>query len=269
MSGQITSQLISSAQSLNANSAPCGIGAGLQSLNEAIDRTTTQINQVINGATDIIAALQTLPAVIAREVSTVATEMIDGLVGQLELPSITLPDEVRILLEAINNPAAFLQQYLRIENLFPDFDLNGLLGQIALPGFNFCSMVPNLQISGGQTTEAANQVPPSASNAEPQPEPAPVPVPEVPPVAPNTSSASQRVIVEQLPPIGENAGLTEQQRQSRTQQYAAELDENNQQRAAILARLESATPGSEEYNSLVDEATRLTNISEQLRANRP
>lgn len=257
MSGQLTTQLISSAQRLNANSAPCGIGAGLQSLNEAIDRATTQVNQVIGQATDIISAIQSLPATIAREISTIATEMVDGLVGQLELPSITLPDEIRVLLAAINDPAAFLQQYLRIERLFPDFDLNGLLGQIALPSFNFCSMVPNLQITGGQTAEAANEVPPSSGNAEPQPEPAPIPTPEIPPPSPNTSSAAQRVIVENLPPIGENAGLSEEQTMTRRQQYAVDLDVNNAQRALVLSRLEHATPGSAEYEALIQQKERL------------
>jgi hypothetical protein len=265
MSEQITRNLVSAAQRINTNSAPCGIGAGLQSLNESIDRATTQINQAISQANDIVAAIQSLPSVITRELTTVATQMIDGLVGEIRT-SIALPDEVRTLMSAINNPAAFLQQYLRIERLFPDFDLNALLAQISLPGFNFCSMVPNLQTSANEVTEEANEIPPASTDAEPQPEPAPIPTPEIPPEQPNTSARAQRIIIEELPPVGENAGLTEEQRQARRSQYAQELDENNNQRAAILAQLENSEPGSAGRETLIEEARRLTEISRQIRS---
>jgi hypothetical protein len=271
MSGQITERLVTAAQRINANSAPCGIGAGLQSLNQAISRATTQVEQVLQNAADIVSAIQTLPQTIAREIQTVATEMVDGLVGEItsELDKITLPDEIRTLMSAVNDPVRFVQQYIRIENLFPDINLNELLGQISLPGFNLCSMVPNIEIIGGQTTEQANQVPPSSGNAEAQPPPAPIPTPETPVEQPNTSIAAQRVIVEELPPIGENRGLTEQQRQSRTSQYYNELLANTNQRAAILTQLENAVPGSDEYNRLLDERDRLNEESTRIRANRP
>jgi len=270
MSFQITPEFVTAATRLTANSIPCGIGGGLSGFTDAINEATAIINQVIEDATDIIAAVQNLPATIIAEVEAIATEAINGLISELEIPSIKLPDEIRELLDLASNPGAFLLKYIEILQQFPQLALDDLLKKIqSLTSFNICSMVPNLQIINGEIVERAPENPPATSNATELPAQAEIPTPVSPEPPPNTSLVAQRVIVENLPRVGENSELTAAQRQARISQYAAELDANNNQLAGILRRLEQARPGSSEFNNLREEGARLNRISENLRANRP
>lgn len=270
MSFQITPQFVTAATRLTANSIPCGIGGGLSGFTDAINEATAAVNKVIEDATDIIAAVQNLPATIIAEVEAVATEAINGLISELEIPSVKLPDEIRELLELASNPGAFLLKYIEILQQFPQLAIDELLKQIqSLATFDICSMVPNLQVINGEVVERAPENPPSTSNAEELPAQAEIPIPPPPIPPPNTSLVAQRVIVENLPPVGENSGLTAEQRQARRTQYSAELDASNNQLARVNAELEQAEPGSREYDVLVEEAARLVAINRDLRANRP
>lgn len=270
MTTQITEGLVTAATRLTANTVSCGVGGGLSSFRETIGEVTTTINEAITAANDVIAAVQNLPTLIAQEVSTAAESLLNNLVSELEIPEAKLPDEIRSLLELVSDPGAFIAKYLDIAALFPNVDLDKILNDIlTIPNFDICSMVPNFQVINGEVAERAAENPPPTGNATESPAQAEIPATPTPEPPPNTSAASQRVIVEQLPPVGENRGLTEQQRQSRTSQYSAELDENNNQRAALLAQLENAVPGSAEYNSLLDERDRLNEEAARIRAGRP
>jgi hypothetical protein len=197
------SGVVASAQ--QALGAGCGVGSALSQINSSIRQASEAINNAISTANDIISAVQNLPNIITQQVSGVISTAITNALGPVrELNALAnqIQAEVANLLRLVNNPAAFLAQYLNIQRLFPNLDLNGLLNRI-LSGANICQA----------TAEAAQQAPnhpPSTASAEAAPDPTPIPsAPEPAPVV-NLSYQSQitREPLEPPPGVAGSAGNT-------------------------------------------------------------
>lgn len=175
-----------------AISSGCGIGSALSDVRSAINNATTAINNAVQTATDIVAFVQNLPALMTAQVTAVVSSAISNVLGPVRSLANQVEQEIASLVRLINDPIGFLSQYLRIQLLFPNIDLNGLLNNI-LSGVSIC------QASATAAEQPANH-PPSNQPAQAAPEPEPIPTaPEVEP-SPNTSIAAQSEITrEQLP----------------------------------------------------------------------
>lgn len=186
-----------------ALAAGCGVGSSLSQINSAIRQASESINSAISTANDIISAVQSLPGIITSQVSGVISTAITNALGPVrELNSVAsqIQAQVSELLRLVNNPAAFLAQYLNIQNLFPNLNLNELLNQI-LSGLNIC------QATANASQQPANH-PPSNQQAQPAPEPTPTPQPPEPASVPNLALASQITREELAPPPGVTAAPT-------------------------------------------------------------
>lgn len=183
--------------------AGCGVGSALSQINSAIRQASTAVNSAISTANDIISAVQNLPGIIASQVSGVISTAITNALGPVrELNAVAgqIQAQVAELLRLVNNPAAFLAQYLNIQNLFPNLNLNELLNQI-LSGLNIC------QATANASQQPANH-PPSNQQAQPAPEPTPTPQPPEPTPVPNLALTSQITREPLPPPPGVNAAPT-------------------------------------------------------------
>lgn len=195
--------IVASAQ--QALGAGCGVGSALSQINSAIRQATSAVNSAISTANDIISAVQNLPNIITAQVSSVISSAITNALGPVrELNALAnqVQAEVARLLQLVNNPAAFLAQYLNIQRLFPNLDLNGLLNRI-LAGLNIC------QATAEASQQPANH-PPSNEPAQAAPEPTPTPQPPEPAPVVNLSYQSQitREPLEPPPGVAGSAGDT-------------------------------------------------------------
>ena len=181
----------------------CGVGSALSQINSAIRQASSAVNSAISTANDIISAVQNLPGIITAQVSGVISTAITNALGPVrELNALAgqIQAEVARLLQLVNNPAAFLAQYLNIQNLFPNLNLNELLNQI-LSGLNIC------QATANASEQPANH-PPSNQQAQPAPEPTPTPQAPEPAPVPNLALTSQITREELPPPPGVTAAPT-------------------------------------------------------------
>jgi uncharacterized phage infection (PIP) family protein YhgE len=167
------SGVVASAQ--QALGAGCGVGSALSQINSSIRQASEAINNAISTANDIISAVQNLPNIITQQVSGVISTAITNALGPVrELNALAnqIQAEVANLLRLVNNPAAFLAQYLNIQRLFPNLDLNGLLNRI-LSGMNICQATAEAAGTApqhGPPTVAAQGAPPAVQTPEaPQP----------------------------------------------------------------------------------------------------
>ena len=175
-----------------AISSGCGIGASLSEVRSAINTATTAINNAVQTATDIVSFVQNLPALMTAQVTAVVSSAISNVLGPVRSLANQVEQEIASLVRLTNDHVGFLSQYLRIQLLFPNLDLNGLLNNL-LSGVSIC------QASATAAEQPANH-PPSNQPAQAAPEPEPIPAaPEIEP-SPNTSIAAQSEITrEQLP----------------------------------------------------------------------
>jgi len=182
----------------SALSSGCGIGAALSEVRSAITSATTAINGAIQTATDIVAFVQNLPALMTAQVTAVISSAVSNILGPVQELANQLQQEIASLVSLINDPIGFLSQYLRIQLLFPNIDLNGLLNNI-LSGISIC------QASATATAQPAEHPP---SNQPAQAAPAPTPIPSAPAVevSPNSSTPAQtRIAREELAALPSSA----------------------------------------------------------------
>lgn len=177
-----------------ATAAGCGIGAALSQVTSAINQASTAINSAIQTATDLVSFVQSLPNLVASEINAVVNSVTSNLLGEIQNLIDPLQREIATLMSLINDPVGFLRQYLNIQILFPNLNLNGLLNEL-LGGTSICQATANA--SGNPASH-----PPSNQQAQPAPEAQPTP--EAPTVAesPNTSIRAQ-VSIENLTPGNE------------------------------------------------------------------
>jgi hypothetical protein len=233
-----------------AAAAGCGIGPALSQVTAAINQATTAINSAIQTATDLISFVQSLPNLVAAEISAVVNSVTSNLLGEIQNLIDPLQREIATLMSLINDPVGFLSQYLNIQLLFPNLDLNGLLNQI-LGGTSICQATANA--SGNPASH-----PPS--NQQAQPAPAPEPTPETPTVAesPNTSIRAQ-VSIENLTPGNESQRtLAEVRRQQiaglNVELYRLQLQLNYASEEAVRSQISEQIAGVRERISSISSA---------------
>lgn len=173
------STTIQAAQNLSAG---CGVGSGIAALTSAINSATSTLNNAIN-------SLTSLPALIQAQVSSVVNSALSNVLGEIRNATDPILRELNTLLSVLNNPSAFLAQWLRMQNLFPNLDLRRLFDEI-LRGVGICQAVSN---AGGNAPQhpASNtlaQAAPPSANTPPSPQSI---------VQPNQSVVSQQ----SLPPL--------------------------------------------------------------------
>ena len=168
----------------------CGTGAAQVGLNAAIAAARQALSSAIGSAQNLVSAVNSIPSLIAAQINAAAAQLANA-VGNIPSPlGGTLQQEIANLLRLINNPVAFAAQYLRIQGLYPNIDLNRLLQQIA-QGSGFCSLI---SIAAGGSSQPS----PATTNAQPSPPPAAIPAAPTPSQWTNAGALTQAVLVQQL-----------------------------------------------------------------------
>ena len=166
----------------SALSTGCGTGSGIAALTSAINSATTTLNNAIN-------TLTSLPGLIQAQVNSVVNSALSNVLGEIRNATDPVLREINTLLSVLNNPTAFLAQWLRMQNLFPNLDLRRLFDDL-LRGVGICQAASNAGGNPAQhssSTTSAQQA--SASQA--------VPIAPQSIVQPNQSVVSQQ----SLPPL--------------------------------------------------------------------
>lgn len=188
----------------SALSSGCGIGGALSEIRSAINSATTAINDAIQTATDIVTFVQNLPSLMAAQVSAVISSALSNVLGPVQALVNQAQVEIATLISLINDPIGFLSQYIRIQLLFPNLDLEKMINDL-ISGVSVC------QASAAATATPAEH-PPSNQLAQAAPEPTPIPQAPVVEVSPNSSTPAQtRIIREELaasPPAATPATTT-------------------------------------------------------------
>jgi hypothetical protein len=163
-------------------STGCGTGSGMAALTSTINSATSALNNAIN-------TLTSLPNLIQSQINSVVNSALSNVLGEIRNATDPLLREVNTLLSVLNNPTAFLAQWLRMQNLFPNLNLQQIFDDI-LRGIGICQAVGN---AGGNPPQHPSSTTTAQSAAI-----SPV-VPTAPQsiVQPNTSGISQ----ENLPPL--------------------------------------------------------------------
>ncbi len=159
-----------------AASAGCGTGSGIAALTSAVNSATTTLNNAIN-------TLTSLPGLIQAQVNSVVNSALSNVLGEIRNATDPVLREINTLLSVLNNPTAFIAQWLRMQNLFPNLDLRRLFDDL-LRGVGICQAASN---AGGGPAQS----PASARRAAAAPPPAQSPPPPNPGISPNSSSTSQ------------------------------------------------------------------------------
>jgi hypothetical protein len=169
------------ASAIQSISTGCGTGSGMAALTSTINSATSALNNAIN-------TLTSLPNLIQSQINSVVNSALSNVLGEIRNATDPLLREVNTLLSVLNNPTAFLAQWLRMQNLFPNLNLQQIFDDI-LRGIGICQAVGN---ASGNT-----QHPSSTTTAQPAPTSPVVPTAPQSIVQPNTSGISQ----ESLPPL--------------------------------------------------------------------
>ncbi len=183
----------------SALSSGCGIGGALSEIRSAINSATTAINDAIQTATDIVTFVQNLPTLMAAQVSAVISSTLSNVLGPVQALVNQAQVEIATLISLINDPIGFLSQYIRIQLLFPNLDLEKMINDL-ISGVSIC------QASATATATPAEH-PPSNQLAQAAPEPTPIPEAPVVEPSPNSSTPAQtRIIREELAAAAPSAG---------------------------------------------------------------
>lgn len=156
--------------------AGCGTGSGIAALTSAVNSATTTLNNAIN-------TLTSLPGLIQAQVNSVVNSALSNVLGEIRNATDPVLREINTLLSVLNNPTAFVAQWLRMQNLFPNLDLRRLFDDL-LRGVGICQAASN---AGGNPAQS----PPPFTQAQGAPAPQPTPPPPTAGAPPNTSGASQ------------------------------------------------------------------------------
>ena len=156
--------------------AGCGTGSGIAALTSAINSATTTLNNAIN-------TLTSLPGLIQAQVNSVVNSALSNVLGEIRNATDPVLREINTLLSVLNNPTAFIAQWLRMQNLFPNLDLRRLFDDL-LRGVGICQAASN---AGGNPAQS----PPPTTPVTAAPPAIPPPPAPNPGTSPNTSVVSQ------------------------------------------------------------------------------
>ncbi len=214
----------------------CGTGSGIAAVTSAVNSATTALNNAIN-------TLTSLPGLIQAQINSVVNSALSNVLGEIRNATDPVLREINTLLSVLNNPTAFLAQWLRMQNLFPNLDLRRLFDDL-LRGVGICQAASN---AGGGPAQS----PPPITQARAAPTPTSAPPAPNPGTSPNTSVPSQanyapgavssQPLPGQNPPLAQNTlGALRFQESARleVQRYRLELersftsDPNERQRLA-------------------------------------
>lgn len=154
----------------------CGTGSGIAAVTSAVNSATTALNNAIN-------TLTSLPGLIQAQVNSVVNSALSNVLGEIRNATDPVLREINTLLSVLNNPTAFLAQWLRMQNLFPNLDLRQLFDDL-LRGVGICQAASN---AGGGPAQS----PPSTAPATAAPSAVPPPSAPNPGTSPNSSIPSQ------------------------------------------------------------------------------
>ena len=123
-----------------ANLDLCGLDLSIINLDAAQREIENAIADLASGVGDISSVSSKLTAALGQ---------LESLIPDIKIELPNLQNEINTLLSLVNDPVQYALQLASIEELFgniPTLDLEDLISQITLPGFDICSGVPNIDV---------------------------------------------------------------------------------------------------------------------------